>query len=158
MWLFILSTKRALFMDKSPYLGLVSTETALFVDRRHNLVLASTETPVFMDKTAKSAILSTETPVFMDKTAKSTILSTETAIFVDRRPKGAYVPPTNPRVATLILTSDGKTARRASKQACRVAPVVKTSSTRRICLMPSEKEAENAPSTLRALPARSRRV
>lgn len=98
MWLFILSTKRALFMDKSPYLGLVSTETALFVDRSHNLVLASTET----------------------------------AIFVDRRPKGAYVPPTNPSVATLILTQGGKTARRASKHACRVAPVVKTSSTRRI--------------------------
>ena len=32
MWLFILSTKQALFMDKSPYLGLISTETALFVD------------------------------------------------------------------------------------------------------------------------------
>ena len=115
MWLFILSTKQALFMDRRPYLGLISTETALFVDRRHNLVLASTETPVFMDKTAKS-----------------TILSTETAIFVDRRPKGAYVPPTNPSVATLILTQGGKTARRASKQACRVAPVVKTSSTRSI--------------------------
>ena len=158
MWLFILSTKRALFMDKSPYLGLVSTETTLFVDRSHDLVLVSTETAIFVDRNHNLVLASTETPVFMDKTAKSTILSTETALFVDRRPKGAYVPPTNPRVATLILTSDGKTARRASKQACRVAPVVKTSSTRRICLMPSEKEAENAPSTLRALPARSRRV
>jgi hypothetical protein len=37
-----------------------------------------------------------------------------------------YTSPTNPSVATLILTSGGKTVRRAVKQANRVLPVVNT--------------------------------
>lgn len=35
-------------------------------------------------------------------------------------------PPTNPRVATLIFTPGRKADRRATKQACSVAPVVNT--------------------------------
>ncbi len=47
-----------------------------------------------------------------------------------------YLPPTNPSVATLILTSGGKTVRRAVKQAIKVEPVVNTSSTMIRCLIP----------------------
>ena len=45
-----------------------------------------------------------------------------------------YTSPTKPSVATLIRTEGGKTDRRALKQAKRVLPVVKTSSTKRMCL------------------------
>ena len=37
-----------------------------------------------------------------------------------------YLPPTNPSVATLIRTDAGSTVLNATKQACSVAPVVKT--------------------------------
>ena len=50
------------------------------------------------------------------------------------RPTGAYVPPTNASVATLMRTSGGKASRRATKHACKVEPVVNTSSTSTICL------------------------
>ena len=56
------------------------------------------------------------------------------------RPTGAYVPPTTPSVATLILTLGGKTDRRATKQACKVLPVVNTSSIRSRCFMPVREE------------------
>ena len=37
-----------------------------------------------------------------------------------------YAPPTNPKVATLMRTEGGKTARKAVKQAKRVLPEVNT--------------------------------
>ena len=43
-----------------------------------------------------------------------------------------YPPPTNPSVATLILTLGGKTDRNATKHACKVEPVVNTSSISRM--------------------------
>ena len=43
-----------------------------------------------------------------------------------------YPPPTNPSVATLILTHGGKTDRNATKHACKVEPVVNTSSISRM--------------------------
>ena len=38
-------------------------------------------------------------------------LSTRTALFMDRHPNGAYVPPTNPSVATLMRTVVRNTSR-----------------------------------------------
>ena len=53
-------------------------------------------------------------------------LSTRTALFMDRHPNGAYTPPTNASVATLMRTETGRTARKARKQLWRVEPVVNT--------------------------------
>ena len=89
-----------------------------------------------MDRSLKLMYVYTETHLFVERSLKPTVLSTQSAIFVDRNRKTllapVYTSPTNARVAMLILTLGGKTARRASKQACKVLPVVKTSSTRRI--------------------------
>lgn len=89
-----------------------------------------------MDRSIKPTVPSTKSALFVDRSLKPTVLSTKSAIFVDRNRKTllapVYTSPTNARVAMLILTLGGKTARRASKQACKVLPVVKTSSIRRI--------------------------
>ena len=93
----------------------------------------STETPLFVDRSINLSFVSTETTIFMDRSLEPTVVSTKTHLFVDRRQHGAYAPPTNPRVATLILTPGGKTARSARKQANKVEPVVKTSSISIMC-------------------------
>ena len=75
-----------------------------------------------------------------------------------------YTSPTKPSVAMLMRTDGGKTDRRALKQAKRVLPVVKTSSTKRMCLgrWPIEErhleEASNAPCTFDFFASISSRV
>ncbi len=159
-----LSIRATFLVDRNLKLTVVSTQTAHLVDRCHNLVLASTEIPVFMDKTAQLTILSTITALFMDSprfrwreygqqaTRLANTPASRTKQAARATPKGSrsllcapsqisarylvYLPPTNPSVATLILTSGGKTERRAVKQAIKVEPVVNTSSTMIRCLIP----------------------
>ena len=76
-------------------------------------------------------------------------------------PPRYYVRPTKPKVATLMRTSGGNTARRARKHSPAVAPVVKTSSMSKMCRnwqLSLAGCATKAPRTLPAFELTSSRV
>ncbi len=73
-----------------------------------------------------SLSISTKIVLFVDKKPNSLVVSTRTHLSVDGAWNDSYAPPTNAKVATLILTLSGNMLRRAQKQACKVLPVVKT--------------------------------
>ena len=104
--------------------------------------LSSTKTAILVDGTFKLTLTSIRTPVSMDGAHQNELPSTRIAFSMDRAGHDCYPPPTKPRVAMLMRTEGGKTDLKATKQAYRVLPVVKTSSTSRMCLNMGEPSAD----------------
>lgn len=175
----LVSTETALFMDRNLKLTIVSTKTAFFMDRSFNHCLVSTETALFMDSTAQSTVVSIKIRFFpgqfavMMPDAWSAGNATGKYAGQPHKASGAsytqglapllcapsqisahyllYTFPTKPSVATLMRTPGGKTVRRAVKQAIKVDPVVKTSSTSSTCRMSLRKTASKASLTFFSL-------
>ncbi len=142
-----LSIRATFFVDRNLKLTVVSTQTALFVDKTVQLTILSTRTALFMDSPrfrwreyGQQATRLANTPASRSKqTARATPKGSRSLLCAPSQISArylVYLPPTNPSVATLILTSGGKTERRAVKQAIKVEPVVNTSSTMIRCLIP----------------------